>query len=114
MQKIEAILQPSRLDAVKDALEGVVRRYFVKSGEKAAQPIRALFAKRFNLLPIFSATQDGTQSDDDDVGEQMSLVAIDARVFEFAEMVFDGKWGSQGNSSLKGDAISVPIIGVFT
>ena len=66
------------------------------------------------MLPIFGAAQDGTQSDDDNVGQQMPFVAFDARVFEFAEMVFDGKRGSQGNSSMKGDVISVPIVGVFT
>ena len=44
----------------------------------------------------------------------MSFVPIDARVFELAEMVLDGKRGSQGNSSMKGDVNSVTIVGAFT
>jgi hypothetical protein len=73
-----------------------------------------LFAKGFDLLPIFGAAQHGTQSDDDNVGQQMPFVALDTRVLEFAKMVFDGKRGSQENSSMKGDVISVPIVGAFT
>jgi hypothetical protein len=36
----------------------------------------------------------------------MSFVSVNARVFEFAKMVFDGKRGSQGNSSMKRDVKS--------
>ena len=44
----------------------------------------------------------------------MEFAPIDAWVFQVAKMMLDGKGGSQGNSSMKGDVISVPIVGAFT
>ena len=111
---LEALMKGSRIDAVENPFKSIVRRNLGEIGEKATQPIEASFAEGFDLLPIFGPAQDGTQSNHDNVGKQMSLVAFDARVFEFAEVMLDGKWGSQGNSSMKGNVNSVPIVGVFT
>ena len=97
-----------------DALEGIVRRDVIGKLEKTAQPIQTLVAERLDLLPILGTAHHGTQADDDDVEQQMSFVPINAWVFEFAKMVFDGKRGSQGNSSMNGDVISVPIVAAFT
>ena len=102
------------IDAIEDAFQGVMGRNLGKIGDQAAQPIETQFAKGFDLLPILGAAQDSTQGNDKDIGEQMPFESIDAWVLEFAKVVFDGKRGSHGNSSMKGDVISVPIVGVFT
>ena len=105
-QLLKAAVEGTRVDALKDTLEGVMGRNTIGQCEETLQPSMALFAKRVDLLPIIGATQDGTKGDNDDVEQLMSFVAVDARVFELAEMVFDGKRGSQGNSSMKRDVKS--------
>ena len=111
---LKALLKSAGIDAIKEALEGVVGRNAVGELKEATQPIAPLFAEDFDLLPILSASQDGTQGNDDDVGEQMEFAPIDAWIFQVAKMLLDGKGGSQGNSSMKSDVFSFPILGAFT
>lgn len=86
-------LMPGRLDPM--------RGNAVTELPKAAEPSEPFLAKGFDLLPILGPTQDGAQTQEDDVEQLMALVAVDARVFDLAEMRLDGKRGRHHNSSMK-------------
>jgi hypothetical protein len=103
---LETVVECAGTDTIEDAFESVVRRDAVGEWDEAAKPSQAQFAKGLDLLPILGAAQDGTQGDDNDVEQLVSFVSVDAWVFELAKVVFDGKWGSQGNSSMKRDVTS--------
>src|SRR5580704_1238230 len=100
----------SRIESVEDAFERVMGWNSVAELKKTSQPVTAFPAECRNLLPIFSATYDRTQCDDDNIEQLMFLVSIDPRVFNAAKMMLDGKWGSQGNSFLKSELNSARII----
>jgi hypothetical protein len=70
----------------------------MRQGQELLQPVEALAAKGLDLLPILATADDATDRDGNDVDEQMSLAALDARVLEFAEILLDGKLG--GHDSL--------------
>jgi hypothetical protein len=98
---LKATMEGLGIDAIEDPFEGVVGGDAVGKFEETSQPIVSLFAERFDLLPIFGATQNRTKSDHEDVLQKMKFVPVDARVLELAKVVLNGKPGNHGNSSLK-------------
>ena|SRR5580704_17035540 len=61
----------SRIESVEDAFERVMGWNSVAELKKTSQPVTAFPAECRNLLPIFSATYDRTQCDDDNIEQLM-------------------------------------------
>src|SRR5262249_36018763 len=89
----EACPEGARVDAVEDALEGVVRRRAVGQREEAAEPVQARAGEEVDLLPVVAVRDDGADGDDDDVEEPMPAAAPPPRVLEPGEVTVDGQPG---------------------
>ena len=83
---LEAGLECPGVEAVEDALEGVVRRDAVGQGQEAAQPVAALAAEGLDLLPVLGTGDDRAQGDDDDVLQRMQAAVNSSRVLELGEV----------------------------
>ena len=108
----QAALEGHGVEAVEEALEGVVRRGIVGQIEETRQPVPALAAEGFDLLPGVGIGDDGAQSDDDDVEEAVALAVLAAGILEGAEVALDGEGGrGHGFGSVKGyGLIAMPIL----
>ena len=78
----QAALQGQRVEAVEDALEGVVGRHAVGQVEEAGQPVAAALGEGLDLLPGVGAGDDGAQGDDDDVEQAVALAVLASWVAE--------------------------------
>jgi hypothetical protein len=87
----EALLEGHRVQARKDALEGVVAGNPVGQFEKTFEPVLAFLAEQGDLLKVIGSGDDGADSDDQDRLKGMTLAPVDARVFELAKMAKQGK-----------------------
>ena len=82
----EAGLEGLRVEAVEDALQGVVRGDAVGQAQEGLQPGAAASGKGDGLLPVLGTTDDGTERDGDDVQQEVSLEVVAARVAEAGEV----------------------------
>ena len=94
----EASLKRLRIKPIKDAFKGIMRGSAVGQAEEFFEPIMAAPSKGFDLLPVVAATDDGTDGNGDDVDEEMLFAAVDARIFEFAEIRVDRQVGMSHDS----------------
>ena len=78
----EAGLEGLGIETVEDAFEGVMRGNTVGQGQEAVQPGAPALTEGGDLLPVISATEDGTDGDDDDVEQEVQAAVSPARVFE--------------------------------
>src|SRR5262245_45243085 len=83
----EAGLKGMGLEPIEDTFEGVMRGDAVGQFEKPFEPVAALTTKGLDLLPILSAGNDGTQSNDDDILEQMQAAVCSSGVLQLPEVV---------------------------
>jgi hypothetical protein len=84
-------LERAGVQALEDALEGVVRRDAVGQRQEGPQPVQALLAESGDLLPVVGAGDDGAQGDGDDVEQQVAGAPLHARVFQRREAAKDGE-----------------------
>ena len=101
-QRLDPLLEAGeeglRVEAVEDALEGVMRRDAVGQGEKGLQPFVAAVGKSNNLRPVVGATDDGAEGDHNNVNQEVPAKVPAARVAEPGEVFADGE-GGQGHAS---------------
>jgi hypothetical protein len=86
----QAALEGHGVEAVEDALEGVVRGDATGQGEEASEPVATLATEGRDLLPGVGIGDDGTQGDDDDVEEAVTSTVLASGIPEGAEMALDG------------------------
>jgi len=96
---VEAGLEGLGVKAFKDALEGIMGRDAVGQLEEGCQPGAASPRKGNHLLPIIGISNDGTDGDDDDVEQEVSLEVLTPRVAESAKEPSDGESGHGHASS---------------
>src|SRR5262249_6950717 len=76
----ETTLEGVGAEPPEEPLEGVVRGDAVGQGQEPCQPVAATLAERFDLREVVGPGDDGTDGDDQDVWEQVSLAAVEAGV----------------------------------
>src|SRR5436305_786376 len=90
---LEAGEKGLRIDLVKDAFKGVVRRNAVGQSQVVLEPVVASLGEGNDLLPVVGAADRGTQGDDDDVHQQVTFAVVTAPVAETREMHGDRQRG---------------------
>src|SRR4051812_24975093 len=96
----QTALQSQRVEAVEDALEGVVAGHAVVWIEETGQPVAAALGEGLDLLPGVGAGDDGAQGDDDDVEQAMTLAVLASGVTQLGEVVPDGQDAGGGHASV--------------
>ena len=86
-----ALLQGLRLQTLKDAFEGVVRRNAVGQTQESAKPVAVAAAEDLDIDPRVSPADDGSQGDGDDVQERMPTSPPQARVAQLRKMLLEGQ-----------------------
>ena len=83
----KAGLKALRIEAGKDAANGIMRGNAVGQGQESLEPMAFTLAKEFHILKSFAARQKRTHGNDQDIKEVVLLGSLDARVFSVVEMV---------------------------
>lgn len=94
----EASWKSTRIDAIENALKGVVGWGAIGEIKKLAEPIPAFLAEEFDLAPILAIADDGADGDDNNVDEWMSRAILDAGIFEVAKVFLDRDVGNGQDS----------------
>src|SRR5205814_6413128 len=87
----ETALKGNGVQTVEETLEGIVRWDAVGQSEEASQPRLPTLGPGNDFRPGIGATQDGADGDHDDVQEQVQTPMGTARVFQLAEVSFEGE-----------------------
>ena len=91
----ETALEHHGIEAFKDSFKRIVARDALGQCKESFEPVMPLAAKGSDLGPTVAARDDAANGDDYDVQEKMASAMSAARVFESAEVFFDGQ-GSGG------------------
>src|SRR5579875_3343563 len=84
-------LQGLGLETVEDTLEGVMGGEAIGQLQEALQPVQAFASEGFDVGPGVGAGDDGADGDGEDVAQQVTLAAVDAGIFETANVLVQGQ-----------------------
>lgn len=84
-------LQGLGLETIEEAIEGVVRGNAVGQFQEALQPVPTLVPEGFDVGSGVGAGDDGADGDGEDVAQEMTFAAVDAGVFETANVLVQGQ-----------------------
>src|SRR3954466_3950280 len=95
----QTALQGRGIEAVEDALEGVVGRHAVFQVKETSQPVASTLCEGFDLLPGVRTGDDSTQGDGDDVEQAMTLAVLASWVSQIGKVLPNGQT-TQGHASI--------------
>ena len=75
-----------RVKPIEEARKGVMRGNAVWQFKKRREPFLFCMTKFLHILPAISTADDGTDSNSNDVNEQVTLAAVDPRVSQFGKV----------------------------